>query len=110
MTAAIQPKDFSTEATDMNYWWVNQNQTYVHEVGGGYLWSPKVNANGRRNRFYDSMTEAAPGDLVFSFCDTYIKAIGVVIGTCQSSPKHTEFGAAGEYWAKAGISQSGSQS
>ena len=21
----------------MNYWWVNQNQTYVHEVGGGYL-------------------------------------------------------------------------
>ena len=86
----------------MNYWWVNQNQTYVHEVGGGYLWSPKVNANGRRNRFYDSMIEAVPGDVVFSFCDTYIKAIGVVIGTCQSSPKPTEFGAAGEYWANEG--------
>jgi putative restriction endonuclease len=42
----------------MRYWWVNQ--THVHEVGGGYLWSPKVNANGRSNRFYDSMTEAAP--------------------------------------------------
>ena len=83
----------------MKYWWVNQNQTYVHEVGGGYLWSPKVNANGRRNRFYDAMTEAAPGDVVFSFCDTYIKAIGVVVGACQSSPKPTEFGAAGEYWA-----------
>jgi hypothetical protein len=86
----------------MNYWWVNQNQTYVHEVGGGYLWSPKVNANGRRNRFYDSMTEAAAGDVVFSFCDTYIKAVGVVIGACQSSPKPTEFGAAGEYWANEG--------
>jgi hypothetical protein len=86
----------------MNYWWVNQNQTYVHEVGGGYLWSPKVNANGRRNRFYDAMTEAAPGDVVFSFCDTYIKAVGIVIGTCQSSPKPTEFGAAGEYWANEG--------
>lgn len=86
----------------MNYWWVNQNQTYVHEVGGGYLWSPKVNANGRRNRFYDSMTEAAPGDVVFSFCDTFIKAVGVVIGTCQSSPKPTEFGAAGDYWANEG--------
>ena len=47
----------------MNYWWANQNQTYVHEVGGGYLWSPKVNADGRRNRFYDAMTEAAPGDV-----------------------------------------------
>jgi len=81
---------------------VNQNQTYVHEVGGGYLWSPKVNANGRRNRFYDAMTEAAPGDVVFSFCDTHIKAVGIVIGTCQSSPKPTEFGAAGEYWANEG--------
>ena len=86
----------------MNYWWVNQNQTYVHEVDGGYLWSPKVNANGRRNRFYDSVTEAAPGDVVFSFCDTYIKAIGVVSGSCQSSPKPTEFGATGEYWANEG--------
>ena len=43
----------------MRYWWVNQNQTYVHEVGGGYLWSPKINADGSRNRFYDAMTEAA---------------------------------------------------
>lgn len=56
---------------DINYWWLNQNQTYTHEVGGSYLWSPKVNADGRRNRFYDAMTEVAPGDVVFSFCDTY---------------------------------------
>ena len=86
----------------MRYWWVNQNQTYVHEVGGGYLWSPKANANGRRNRFYDSMTEAVPGDVVFSFCDTYIKAIGVVNGVCESAPKPTEFGNTGEYWANEG--------
>ena len=86
----------------MRYWWVNQNQTYLHEVGGGYLWSPKVNANGRRNRFYDSMTEAAPGDVVFSFCDTLIKAIGVVNGYAQSAPKPTEFGTTGEYWADEG--------
>lgn len=54
----------------MNYWWVNQNQTYAHEVAGGYLWSPKTNADGRRNQFYDNMTRTAPGDVVFSFCDT----------------------------------------
>lgn len=86
----------------MRYWWVNQNQTYEHEVGGGFLWSPKVNADGRRNRFYDSMTEATPGDVVFSFCDTYIKAIGIVNGACQSAPKPTEFGRAGEYWSNEG--------
>ena len=46
----------------MRYWWVNQNQTYKQELGGGYLWSPKRNANGARNPFYESMREVAPGD------------------------------------------------
>jgi len=46
----------------MRYWWVNQNQTYKHELGGGYLWSPKRNANGVRNPSYESMREVAPGD------------------------------------------------
>lgn len=86
----------------MRYWWVNQNQTYQHEVGGGYLWSPKVNANGRRNRFYNSMTEAEPGDIVFSFCDTLIKAVGVVTGRHSSAPKPTEFGSTGTYWSNEG--------
>ena len=40
----------------MRFWWVNQNQTYKHEVRGGFLWSPKANRNGRGNRFYDNMT------------------------------------------------------
>ena len=39
----------------MRYRWVNQNQTYVHVVGGGYLCSPKVHANSRGNRFYDRL-------------------------------------------------------
>jgi len=86
----------------MQYWWVNQNQTYAQEVGGGYLWSPKQKANGQRNRFYDSMTEARPGDVIFSFADTYIKAIGIVIGACQSAPKPTEFGAIGSQWSAEG--------
>ena len=30
----------------MRYWWVNQNQTFRQELAGGYLWSPKRNANG----------------------------------------------------------------
>ena len=61
----------------MRYWWVNQNQTYRHEVQGGYLWSPKRNANGARNPFYESMREVAPGDLIFSFMDTRILAVGI---------------------------------
>lgn len=37
----------------MKYWWVNQNQTFKAEVGGGFLWSPKTRADGARNQFYE---------------------------------------------------------
>ena len=50
----------------MRYWWANQNQTYGHEIVGGYLWSPKRKSNGERNAFYEFMREVSPGDIVFS--------------------------------------------
>jgi hypothetical protein len=87
---------------EMRHWWVNQNQTYRHEVQGGYLWSPKRNANGARNPFYESMREVAPGDLIFSFMDTRILAIGIAQSYCWESPKPPEFGAAGQNWENIG--------
>jgi hypothetical protein len=86
----------------MRYWWVNQNQTYRHEVQGGYLWSPKRNANGARNPFYESMREVAPGDLIFSFMDTRILAVGIAQSYCWESPKPLEFGTAGQNWENIG--------
>ena len=86
----------------MRYWWVNQNQTYRHEIQGGYLWSPKRNANRARNPFYESMREVAPGDLIFSFKDTKIFAIGIAHSYCWESPKPLEFGAAGQHWENIG--------
>lgn len=86
----------------MRYWWVNQNQTFRQEIQGGYLWSPKRNKNGRRNPFYEFMREVAPGDVVLSFCDTRIAALGVVSGYCRESPKPEEFGTAGTNWSQIG--------
>ena len=86
----------------MRYWWVNQNQTYRHEVNGGCLWSPKRNANGARNPFYESMREVAPGDLIFSFMDTRILAVGIAQSYCSESPKPLEFGGAGQNWKNIG--------
>src|SRR5690348_16633232 len=80
----------------MRYWWVNQNQTYRQEIQGGYLWSPKRNANGGRNPFYESMREVSPGDLVFSF------AIGIARSYCWENPKPQEFGSAGQNWENIG--------
>ena len=65
------------------------------------MWSPKTNANGVRNQFYDNMRAVAPGDIVFSFCDTRIKAVGVATGAAQTAPK-PDFGTAGLNWAKEG--------
>jgi putative restriction endonuclease len=86
----------------MRYWWVNQNQTHRQEVEGGYLWSPKRNANGARNPFYESMREVAPGDLVLSFVDTRIVGIGIAQSYCWESPKPIEFGSAGQNWENVG--------
>jgi len=86
----------------MRYWWVNQNQTYKHEVAGGYLWSPQRRRDGARHPFYESMREVAPGDLIFSFSDTFIRAAGVARSYCYECPKPVEFGAAGMYWDMVG--------
>lgn len=86
----------------MRYWWVNQNQTYRHEVSGGYLWSPKRKSNGHRNPYYDFMRVVTPGDLVFSFADTLIRAIGVARTHAYEAPKPLEFGKAGAYWDSVG--------
>ena len=84
------------------FWWVNQKQTYRHEVPGGYLWSPKHKSNGSANPFYDFMREVAPGDVVFSYADGAIKAIGIAASHAYEAPKPIEFASAGAYWDKIG--------
>ena len=85
----------------MRFWWVNQNQTYNFEVPGGFLWSPKTKADGGRNYFYTTMQEVLPGDLVFSFCDTFIKAVGIVQRPAITAPK-PNFRSAGSNWSDEG--------
>ena len=58
------------------YWWVNHKQTHRQELEGEYLWSPKKNRNGAKNVSYDNMIHVMPGDVVFSFADGAILAIG----------------------------------
>ncbi|MDT8399779.1 MAG: HNH endonuclease [Pseudomonadales bacterium] len=82
----------------MRYWWVNQNQTFRQETEGGYLWSPKRNASAGRNPFYEFMREVAPGDFIFSFESTHIRAIGIAGSYAYESPKPAEFGNAGPNW------------
>lgn len=85
----------------MRYWWVSQNQTYKDEVEGGFLWSPKKNKDGGKNHFYDNMTLISKGDVVFSYCDTKIKALGIAEGPAQTYAK-PNFGKVGSNWENEG--------
>ena len=66
------------------------------------MWSPKRNKNGARNTFYDSMREVAPGNIIFSFNNTYIPSIGVAQSNCYECPKPAEFGSTGLNWERIG--------
>lgn len=82
----------------MRHWWVNHKQTSRQEIEGSYLWSPKRNKNGAKNASYDNMTRAVPGDVVFSYADGKIGAVGVVIERVRTAPTPAEFGHAAEQW------------
>lgn len=88
----------------MNYWWVNQKQTYRHEIGNGdgYMWSPKRQSDGNRHFSYEFMKGVMPGDVVFSYANSLIIALGVAQTHCYTFPKPTEFGNAGGNWSNEG--------
>ena len=44
------------------------------------------------------MREVALGDVVFSFADATVRAIGIASSHAYEAPKPLEFGAAGAYW------------
>jgi len=86
----------------MAYWWVNHKQTYRQETDGGYIWSPKANANGGRNVSYDNLTRCERGDVVFSYANAKISQIGLVETAAVTAQKPLEFGTAGDNWNQEG--------
>lgn len=84
------------------YWWVNHNQTFEQERGEGYLWSPKREANGARSQFYENMRIARAGDMVVSFADKRIKAVGRVTREAVTAKKPAAFGRRGSNWNDSG--------
>jgi len=86
-----------------SYWWVNHKQAYRQETDGGYIWSPKANANGARNVSYDNLSRCQRGDVVFSYANGRISQIGLVETAAVTAQKPEEFGATGENWNPEGL-------
>ena len=83
----------------MAYWWVNLGETYKYEVKG-FMWSPQLGARGPVPA-YENMKHIRPGDVIFAFADTYIKAVGIALTSAQASPK-PDFGQKGVHWDNEG--------
>lgn len=66
------------------------------------MWSPKLNAAGKHIRPYDLMKKLVPGDIVFSYANALLMAVGVVKSYCYEFPKPLEFGSAGQNWSETG--------
>lgn len=86
----------------MRHWWVNHKQTFRHEFGGRYIWSPKTKRGGALNRFYETMREVAPGDIIFSYAGGVIRGFGIARTQCYTSPRPDEFGHIGQVWNEVG--------
>jgi putative restriction endonuclease len=71
------------------FWWVNHKQTFISEIEGGYIWSPKSNKGGGFNQTYQNLTKVRPSDVVISYTNAIIKAIGIATapGQEQRNPK-----------------------
>ena len=76
------------------YWWVNHPQAFRPEVDGSCLWAAKKDARGARNAGAEYLTQAVPGDGVFSFAEGKIGAAGVVTERARSAPRPAPAGTA----------------
>jgi len=101
-TVGQSESEESQDAEEKRYWWVNHKQTYRHETGGGYIWSPKVMARNRRSQFYDNMRKVRPGDAIFSYASGKIRKVGIASRPAIEAPKPSNFGTAGRRWDEVG--------
>lgn len=75
----------SDPATSPRYWWANHRARFREELDGGYLWSAKREPKGAGHAGTDNLAEALPGDVVFSFAEGKVGAIGVVTDRVRSA-------------------------
>jgi putative restriction endonuclease len=102
-TSAAADDNFDFAATgdrgmSANFWWVNHSHTAQHEIAGSYLWFARKNPKSKARSESDKNTQRLhPGDIVFSFANAEIGAVGVVLGTAREAAKPTEFEAIAQH-------------
>jgi putative restriction endonuclease len=81
-----------------SFWWVNHSHTFRTEIAGSYLWfASKTHKSKARSESEKNTQKLLPGDVIFSFAQGAIGAIGVVVGPAREAAKPREFDAIAEH-------------
>ena len=74
----------------MSIFYVFQGKTYKQERDGGYVWSPKLTKDGRKNPGYENMKDVHKGDFILHNNNGEVVAISVANSNCFSAAQPTE--------------------
>src|SRR5712671_4173959 len=81
-----------------SFWWVNHSGTVRHEIDGAYLWfANKARKSKARSESDKNIQRLVPGDIIYSFADGAIGAVGVVLGSARDAAKPLELDSIAEY-------------
>jgi len=81
-----------------SFWWVNHSHTFGAEIAGSYLWfASKTHKSKARSESEKNTQKLLPGDVIFSFAQGEIGAIGVVVGTACEAARPKEFESLAEH-------------
>ncbi len=83
-------------ASSVRHWWVNHRHAPRLEIEGGYLWSPAKGKSAGAAAAYEILMQIQPGDLIFSFADAVVGAVGMVLGRAKEAPEPTYAADAGK--------------
>ena len=69
----------------MAIFYVNQTRTYKDEKEGGFVWSPQLTTNGRKDKGYTTMTHIKKNDLIIHCSSGMLKAISIANSNCYEA-------------------------
>ena len=74
----------------MSIFYVFQGKTYNQERDGGYVWSPKLTKDGKKNAGYENMTQVHKGDYILHNNNGEVVAISLALSNCYSAGQPAE--------------------
>lgn len=87
---------------EQQFFWVNHKKTEKVEISEGFIWAPKTKVNGHKNQTYLNLTKVRPGDVIFSYANLKLGAVGKALSSAYDFEKPDEFRDSDGVWLRDG--------